>query len=97
MSLPPAVRDTTEHPPKNAVSAPANRQDKAADVDRKVSALPLPLPFADHDVLPLAAILRRHTGLPPRALSFQQTDRLCLNICPRPLTRESGSTFPRWS
>jgi len=36
MSLPTAVKDTTEHPAKNAVSVPANKQEKAADVDRKV-------------------------------------------------------------
>jgi hypothetical protein len=36
MSLPTATRDTTEHPAKNAVSAPVNKQEKAADVDRKV-------------------------------------------------------------
>jgi len=36
MSLPTAVQDTTEHPAKNAVSVPVNKQEKAADVDRKV-------------------------------------------------------------
>jgi hypothetical protein len=36
MSLPTAAQDTTEHPPKNAVSVPVNKQEKAADVDRKV-------------------------------------------------------------
>ncbi len=36
MSLPSAVKDTSEHPPKNAVAAPVNKQEKAADVDRKV-------------------------------------------------------------
>lgn len=36
MSLPTATRDTTEHPAKNAVSAPVNKEEKAADVDRKV-------------------------------------------------------------
>lgn len=36
MSLPNATKDTTEHPPKNAVAAPVNNQEKAADVDRKV-------------------------------------------------------------
>ena len=36
MSLPSAVKDTTEHPPKNAVAAPVNKEEKAADVDRKV-------------------------------------------------------------
>ena len=42
MSLPNAAKDTTEHPPKNAVAAPVNKQEKAADVDRKVlSFMPL--------------------------------------------------------
>lgn len=36
MSLPNATKDTTEHPPKNAVAAPVNKQEKDADVDRKV-------------------------------------------------------------
>lgn len=36
MSLPNAVKDTTEHPPKNAVASPVNKKEKAADVDRKV-------------------------------------------------------------
>ncbi|KAF8492864.1 hypothetical protein F5888DRAFT_1728342 [Russula emetica] len=36
MSLPNAAKDTTEHPPKNAVAAPVNKQEKAADVDRKL-------------------------------------------------------------
>ncbi|KAN0107712.1 Protein of unknown function (DUF4449) domain containing protein [Russula decolorans] len=36
MSLPNAAKDTTEHPPKNAVAAPVNNQEKAADVDRKL-------------------------------------------------------------
>lgn len=36
MSLPNAAKDTTEHPPKNAVAAPVNKQEKAADIDRKV-------------------------------------------------------------
>jgi hypothetical protein len=36
MSLPTAVKDTSEHPAKNAVSAPVNKQQKTADVDRKV-------------------------------------------------------------
>ncbi|KAH9958918.1 hypothetical protein BC827DRAFT_1135468 [Russula dissimulans] len=36
MSLPNATKDTTEHPAKNAVSAPVNKQEKAADVDRKL-------------------------------------------------------------
>jgi hypothetical protein len=44
MSLPNATKDTTEHPPKNAVAAPVNKQEKAADVDRKVlSFMHLPL------------------------------------------------------
>jgi len=44
MSLPNAAKDTTEHPPKNAVAAPVNKQEKTADVDRKVlSFIPLPL------------------------------------------------------
>lgn len=36
MSLPTAAKDTTEHPPKNAVAAPVNKQEMVADVDRKV-------------------------------------------------------------
>ncbi|KAI0245752.1 hypothetical protein BJV78DRAFT_1260530 [Lactifluus subvellereus] len=36
MSLPNAIRDTTEHPSKNAISAPVDRQEKIADVDRKL-------------------------------------------------------------
>ncbi|KAF8481546.1 hypothetical protein DFH94DRAFT_731269 [Russula ochroleuca] len=36
MSLQNATKDTTEHPPKNAVAAPVNKQEKAADVDRKL-------------------------------------------------------------
>jgi hypothetical protein len=36
MSLPNAVKDTSQHPPKNAVAAPVNKKEKAADVDRKV-------------------------------------------------------------
>jgi hypothetical protein len=36
MSLPDAIKDTTEHPNKNAVSAPVDKKEKAADVDRKV-------------------------------------------------------------
>ncbi|KAI0279401.1 hypothetical protein BGY98DRAFT_968754 [Russula aff. rugulosa BPL654] len=36
MSLPNAAKDTTEHPPKNAVAAPVNKQEKDADVDRKL-------------------------------------------------------------
>ncbi|KAI0296913.1 hypothetical protein B0F90DRAFT_1953317 [Multifurca ochricompacta] len=36
MSLPNTTRDTTEHPSKNAVSAPVDKRKKAADVDRKL-------------------------------------------------------------
>lgn len=36
MSLPNATRDTTEHPSKYAVTAPVDRNEQAADVDRKV-------------------------------------------------------------
>ncbi|KAI0028014.1 hypothetical protein K488DRAFT_90191 [Vararia minispora EC-137] len=36
MSLPPAVKDTTEHPPKNAVASPVNKANKDADIDRKM-------------------------------------------------------------
>ncbi|KAH9952567.1 hypothetical protein BGW80DRAFT_1420325 [Lactifluus volemus] len=36
MSLPDAIKDTTEHPNKNAVSAPVDKKEKAADVDRKL-------------------------------------------------------------
>ena len=36
MSLPNATKDTTEHPPKNAVAVPVNKQERDADVDRKV-------------------------------------------------------------
>lgn len=36
MSLPTATRDTTEHPGKYSVTAPADKREKAADVDRKV-------------------------------------------------------------
>ncbi|KAI0275464.1 hypothetical protein BC834DRAFT_840264 [Gloeopeniophorella convolvens] len=36
MSLPNATKDTTEHPGKNAVSSPVDKQQKAADVDRKL-------------------------------------------------------------
>jgi hypothetical protein len=44
MSLPTAAKDTSEHPPKNAVAAPVNKQEMAADVDRKVLPfMPLPL------------------------------------------------------
>jgi Family of unknown function (DUF5923) len=42
MTLQNAIKDTTEHPPKNAVAAPVNKQEEAADVDRKVlSCMPL--------------------------------------------------------
>jgi hypothetical protein len=44
MSLPDAIRDTTEHPSKNAVSAPIDRQEMADDVDRKVLLLYLTRP-----------------------------------------------------
>lgn len=74
MSLPNAAKDTTEHPPKNAVSAPANKQEKAADVDRKVLPfIPLQLTLLP-TLLPLAPILWCHSGFPPRALSFQRPD-----------------------
>lgn len=36
MSLPSAAKDTSEHPAKNSVSVPVNKQEKDADVDRKV-------------------------------------------------------------
>ncbi|KAF8263795.1 hypothetical protein EI94DRAFT_1772841 [Lactarius quietus] len=36
MSLPNATRDTTEHPGKYAVTAPVDRREQAADVDRKL-------------------------------------------------------------
>ncbi|KAH9984085.1 hypothetical protein BJV74DRAFT_848879 [Russula compacta] len=36
MSLPSAAKDTSEHPAKNSVSVPVNKQEKAADVDRKL-------------------------------------------------------------
>jgi hypothetical protein len=75
MSLPNAAKDTTEHPPKNAVAAPVNNQEKAADVDRKVlSFMPLPLTLCLILSLPLAPILWCHSGIPPRALSFQRPD-----------------------
>ena len=53
MSLPSAVKDTTEHPPKNAVAAPVNKEEKAADVDRKVL-LFMPLPLTLLLTLPLS-------------------------------------------
>jgi hypothetical protein len=75
MSLPNAAKDTTEHPPKNAVAAPVNKQEKAADVDRKVlSFLPLPLTLLPTLLPLLASILWCHSGFPPRALSFQRPD-----------------------
>jgi hypothetical protein len=75
MSLPNAAKDTTEHPPKNAVAAPVNNQEKAADVDRKVlSFIPLPLTLLLTLLLLLAPILWRHSGFSPRALSFQRPD-----------------------
>jgi hypothetical protein len=43
MSLPNATRDTTDHPSKNAVPAPVDRSEQAADVDRKVSHPPIGL------------------------------------------------------
>lgn len=36
MSLPNATRDTTEHPGNNAVTAPVDRREQAADIDRKL-------------------------------------------------------------
>ena len=75
MSLPNAVKDTTEHPPKNAVAAPVNKQEKAADVDRKVLPfMPLSLTLWLTLLLLLAQILWCHSGIPPRALSFQRPD-----------------------
>jgi len=75
MSLPNAAKDTTEHPHKNAVAAPVNKQEKAADVDRKVlSFVPLPLTLSLTLHLALAPILWCHSGFPPRALSFQRPD-----------------------
>ena len=74
MSLPNAAKDTTEHPPKNAVAAPVNKQEKDADVDRKVlSFMRLPLTLLLTLFL-LAPILWCHSGFPPRALSFQRPD-----------------------
>jgi hypothetical protein len=47
MSLPDAIKDTTEHPNKNAVSAPVDKKEKAADVDRKVLFRPYPFSLTD--------------------------------------------------
>lgn len=46
MSLPNATRNTTENPPKNAVAAPVDKREQAADVDRKV---PIMDPFLSFD------------------------------------------------
>src|SRR6266403_5787928 len=73
MSLPNATKDTTEHPPKNAVAAPVNKQEKAADVDRKVlSFMYLSLTLLLTLLLPLASILWCHSGFPSRTLSLQR-------------------------
>ena len=45
MSLPTPTRDTTEHPGKNTVTAPVNKREQAADVDRKVPSYDLPAFF----------------------------------------------------
>lgn len=75
MSLPNAAKDTSEHPPKNAVAAPVNKQEMAADVDRKVlSFIPFPLTLWLTLPLLLAPILWCHSGIPRRALSFQRPD-----------------------
>lgn len=72
MSLPNPIRDTTEHPSKNAVSAPVDRQEKVDDVDRKVLLLYsiplLPLTGAMRSLS--ALLLRHHRSFPPGALSF---------------------------
>jgi hypothetical protein len=51
MSLPGAIKDTTEHPSKNAVSAPVDKKEKAADVDRKVILRPYPSSLTDRILL----------------------------------------------
>jgi len=63
----------TTHPPKNAVAAPVNKQEKAADVDRKVlSLMYLSLTLLLTLLPPLASILWCHSGFPSRTLSLQR-------------------------
>jgi hypothetical protein len=93
MSLPDAIRDTTEHPSKNAVSAPVDRQEKAADVDRKVLPRPYTSTLTDVILSSLAPLLRCHRGFPPGAISFKPADRRCPPICPCQLSRRQGPTL----
>ncbi len=82
MSLPNATRDTTEHPGKYAVPAPVDKREQAADIDRKVSHPIYLLLFSTNALPRLAPLLRRHRGIPTRALSLQSTDRRRSQICP---------------
>jgi hypothetical protein len=75
MSLPTAAKDTTEHPPKNAVAAPVNKQELVADVDRKVlSFMSLPL-----------ILLPTHS--PPVSSDFMASFRLSAKGVILPTTR----------
>jgi len=65
MSLPAAPKQTTEKPAAGAVMEPVNKDEQAADIDRKVS-LPehFTILFCPRFQLCPAPILRRHSSLP---------------------------------
>lgn len=67
MSLPAAPKQTAEKPAPGAVMEPMNKDDQAADIDRKVSPRtppPYPCPRIETFLRCLDSTLRRHSSLP---------------------------------
>lgn len=99
MSLPPASKQTTEKPAAGAVMEPVNKDDQAADADRKVCPYPTTMSVACVLTLPTFpdTTLRRCSSLPQREITRQRSDRPHAEICSQPFPCRPGPAQSRRS